>query len=259
MKRESGVVDLKTYTADFHVHTLLSPCAAVEMTPHHIALQAAKHGVAIVAITDHNACDNVPAALEVAAQYGITVLPGMEVETREEVHVICLFDTLDQLCAWERVVAACRPAQVNDEAHFGAQFIVDAKDELIGKREDLLLAPLTLGLHDVVAMVRDLSGLSIAAHIDRPSYSIIANLGFIPPDLGLAAVEVSRLTPPAAARSRFPSLGRLPVITASDAHVMADFIYGPKVRLRLAQPTLAEVALALRGKQGRCILPQTEG
>lgn len=245
---------MQEYTADFHVHTLLSPCAAVEMTPHHIALQAARHGIDIVAITDHNACDNVPAALTAARRYGITVLPGMEVETREEVHILCLFDTMYQLRSWERVVALCRPARQNDEERFGAQFVVNDQDELIGVRKDLLLAPLELGLSEAVAVVRDLGGLVVAAHVDRPAYSIIANLGFLPPDLDLAAVEVSRLTPPSQVRSRFPSLAALPVITSSDAHVMADFINGPKTRLRLAQPVLAEVALALRGEQGRGIL-----
>lgn len=244
---------MRQFVADLHVHSVLSPCAEVEMTPRNIVWHAAKHGIDIVAITDHNACDNVVAALEAAKDTNVTILLGMEVETKEEVHIIVLFEKMRQLKAWEKFVQHYMSERLNDEQRFGAQFVVDAEDELIRVKPEMLLASLGCGIAEVCAKVKELGGICIASHVDRPVYSLLTQLGFIPPDIELSAVEVSRLTNPEEARKRFPGIGSLPIVTSSDAHRMEDFISGPKTIFHIEEPTLSEIQQALRGQQERFI------
>jgi PHP family Zn ribbon phosphoesterase len=242
------------YVADLHVHTVLSPCAAVEMTPRNIVWHAAQSGVDIVAITDHNACDNVSAALAAAKGTDVTVLPGMEVETKEEVHLLALFEKPRQLFAWARVVDAHRSGRKNDAGRLGAQFVVDAEDNLLAEKEEMLLTSLSLSVAETCEQVNALGGLVIASHVDRPAYSILSQLGFIPPGLALAAVEVSRRLSPAEAVKRFPAIGGLPVVTASDAHMIGDFLCGPKMAFELEEPTLAAIRRALNDKNQRGVV-----
>ena len=242
---------MRQYTADLHIHSLLSPCAAVEMTPRNIVWHAAEKKLDIIAITDHNACDNVAAALAAAQQAGITVLPGMEVETREEAHFIVLFDTMRQLKEWERYVAAHRPPLKNNEEKFGAQIIVDAEDHFVGIKEELLLCSLNISAAQLSAKVRQLDGLVIASHIDRPAYSIVSQLGFIPPDLALDAVEVSRQFEKSETVRRLSLNANYPLVTASDAHTIEDFLSGPVMRFYLEEPTVAEIRQALLGLNAR--------
>lgn len=244
----------RRFVADFHVHSVLSPCAAVEMTPRNIVWRAAEHGIDIVAITDHNAADNVRAALEAAKGTEVTVLPGMEVETKEEIHVIALFDKPRQLAAWERVVDAHRSGRRNDTKKLGAQFVVDAEDNLIREKEEMLLAPLSLGLDEVCEQVAALGGLTIASHVDRPAYSVLSQLGFIPPGVKLTAVEISRRFTRETAALQFPALRGWPLVTASDAHTIADFLTGPKTVLSMEEPTLAEIRQALYSENGRGVV-----
>ena len=129
---------MQTVLADLHVHTLLSPCAEVEMTPHHIVMRAAEYGIGAVAITDHNASANVPAALEAAQHYGVKVFPGMEVESSEEAHIVALFDTLEQLQRWQLLVDEHMNGMLNDIERFGAQYVVDADDEFVREEQRLL-------------------------------------------------------------------------------------------------------------------------
>lgn len=242
---------MRQFVADLHVHSVLSPCAEVEMTPRNIVWHAAHYGIDIVAITDHNACDNVMAALEAARNTSVTILPGMEVETKEEVHVIVLFETMDQLSVWEQFVNKHRSGRMNDEKRFGAQFVVDAEDEFIRMKPEMLLSSLGCGIHEVSAMVNELGGICIASHVDRPMHSLIAQLGFIPPDVELAAIEVSILTKPQEAQKRFPGIGKLSVVTSSDAHRIEDFIKGPKTIFHMEKPTLFEIQQALKGENLR--------
>lgn len=235
---------IRRFIADLHVHTLLSPCAAVEMTPRHIIWRAIELGIDIVAITDHNAGDNVAAAMQAAANTGVTIIPGMEVETKEEVHLLTLFETLPKLQAWEHFVAMRRSGRKNDEKKFGAQFVVDAEDNLIEEKQEMLLGSINVSMAEVAQTVAAIGGLTIASHIDRPAYSVLSQLGFIPSDVHLAAVEVSRLTSRATG-ARIPGIGSLPVITSSDAHTMEEFITGPRTEFLLEQPTLSEIRLAL--------------
>ena len=247
---------MKTLLADFHIHTLLSPCAEIEMTPHHIVMRAAQYGVDAVAITDHNASANAAAAVEAAKNYGIKVFPGMEVECREEAHIVVLFDTLEQLAAWQKIVDANMSGLKNNAERFGAQFIVDDDDNFIAEEERMLLGPLKLPAAEVIQKVNAMGGMAIAAHVDRPSYSLLMQLGFPPSDMGLAAAEIS----PAGIRELKEqklklALGGLNYVTDSDAHMMDSFINGPKNLITVKSLTVAELKLALAAEDGRSWQP----
>ena len=239
--------------ADLHVHSLLSPCAAVEMTPRNIIRHAVAAGVDVVAITDHNAGDNVAAALRAAAGTGVTVLPGMEVQTREEVHLLTLFEKMRDFVRWCDFIKLHRSPLKNDERKFGAQFVVDETDELVRVEEAMLLASTDLSVQQASEQATQMGGLVIAAHVDRPAYSLISQLGFIPADVRLDAVEVSRRMDWTTARHKLPAIGELPVIVSSDAHTIDDFVSGPKTMFHVESPTLAEMRQALEASNGRRI------
>jgi len=178
---------------DLHIHTVLSACAEVEMIPPLIVHRAQELGLDVIAITDHNCAANVAATIEAAARTDLTVLPGMEVQTREEVHMLCLFDTLEQVEAWDRTISAALPDAKNNEGFFGAQYVVDASGEYRYTEERLLATSTTLTVEQVVARVNDLHGICLPAHVNRPSFSILSNLGFVPPELPIAGIEVTPL------------------------------------------------------------------
>lgn len=247
---------MKTLLADFHIHTLLSPCAEIEMTPHHIVMRAAQYGVDAVAITDHNASANAAAAVEAAKNYGVKVFPGMEVECREEAHIVVLFDTLEQLAAWQKIVDANMSGLKNNAERFGAQFIVDDDDNFIAEEERMLLGPLKLPAAEVIQKVNAMGGMVIAAHVDRPSYSLLMQLGFLPSDMGLAAAEISSAGIRELKEQKLKlALGGLNYVTDSDAHMMDSFINGPKNLITVKSLTVAELKLALAAEDGRSWQP----
>ncbi len=248
---------MKTFIADFHVHTLLSPCAEVEMTPHHIVMRAAQYGISILAITDHNSSANVPAALEAGRKYGVTVFPGMEVECAEEAHLVVIFATWEQLLKWQKVIDNSRIGlPPNNAEKFGKQFVVDAEDNFLYEEKKLLLGSCSLKAEDVIKQSKEMGALVFAAHIDRPSYSLLGQLGFIGDDLQLDAVEISRLAIAELKEKKLKSLvANRPYLTNSDAHTIADFLQGPKNILELKEPSLEEIKLALIGKKGRKFYP----
>lgn len=238
--------------ADFHIHTLLSPCAEIEMTPHHIVMRAAEFGIGAVAITDHNASANALAAVKAGERYGVKVFPGMEVECLEEAHIVVLFDTLKQLNAWQQLVDGKMNGLLNNAEKFGGQFVVDDDDNFIREEERLLLAPLKMTAAEVVREAERLGGMSIAAHIDRPSYSIVGQLGFIEPDFGFVAAEISAAGWRASKQSKLQRVaGYLPFVTDSDAHNIMDFVQGPKNLITVEELTVAELKLALTNSSGR--------
>lgn len=235
--------------ADLHVHTVLSPCAEVEMIPPLIVQRARDLGLGLIAITDHNAAANCEAVMRAAEGSGLAVLPGMEVQTSEEVHVVCLFDTLEQALTWQGIIFNHLPDLPNPEATFGAQFVVDANGEYIRTETRLLITSIDLTLNDVVRRVRQLGGLAIPAHVDRPMASLLVNLGFVPPGLDVPALELFRLTQPAEAIAKWPELANWPLTRASDAHQLSEMT--PALRLHINEPTLAELSLAFAHKEGR--------
>ncbi|MBC7234852.1 MAG: PHP domain-containing protein [Chloroflexi bacterium] len=242
---------LRSVLVDLHVHTVVSPCAEVEMIPPLIVRRALELGLSIIAVTDHNTADNVAAVQRAAEGTNLAVLAGMEVQTREDAHILCLFDTAEQALAWQGVVYAHLPDMPNNEEVFGAQFVVDEMGEFMHKNERLLLTATSLSPEQVVSGVRSLGGIAIAAHIDRQAFSLLMSLGFLPPGLQLSAVEISRHTTPEAVLARYPSLRGMPIIASGDAHRLAEMCAHTLVTLR--SPSVRELELALRGEGGRAV------
>jgi len=219
------------------------------MIPPLIVRRARELGLQMLAVTDHNAARNVAAVMAAAAGTGITVLPGMEVQSREEVHLVCLFDTLEQVLAWQEQVFAALPDRENDEAFFGAQYVVDAEGEYVETETRLLSISTALSVEQVVAGARALGGIVIAAHVDRPSFSLVANLGFVPPGLEIAGIELSRRADPEAVLRRLPQLAGFGRVVSGDAHRLEEMT--ARTMFKVKAPVVAELALALAGSEGR--------
>lgn len=242
---------MKSFIAELHVHTCLSPCAEVEMIPPLIAQAALERDIHLIAITDHNASANAEAVMRAAAGTPLTVLPGMELQTVEEVHLLCLFDTLDQVNAWQARVDARMPALQNDPEHFGDQFVVDETGDFVRRETRLLLASADIELGEAVEAVHALGGIAIPAHIDRKAYSLIQNLGLIPEGIAFDALEISRHITPEQARLKYPQLEQFPLIQSGDVHRLDEYL--GRNLFRLASPTIAEIRLALQGREGRSL------
>jgi 3',5'-nucleoside bisphosphate phosphatase len=243
---------LKPFLADLHVHTVLSGCAEVEMIPPLILQQARRLGLSLIAITDHNACHNVEAVVQAAAGTGVHVLPGMELQSREEVHLLCLFDTVSQCQSWQKEVFQKLPSLLNKEEVFGAQFVVDATGEWMRTEERLLATSTEIGLEETVARVNALGGMVIPAHVDRPSFSLLSNLGFVPDALHVDALEVTSRFVPGKGLEQWPQLKTWCLIVSGDAHRLQEI--QNRTLFKIDAPLVEEISLALKGKQGRRVV-----
>ncbi len=230
---------------DFHIHSCLSPCGDEEMTPHDLVQMASLLGLQAIALTDHNTCGNCAAAAEVAASVGITFLPGMELCTAEEAHVVCLFPTVERALAFEAHIAPTLPAVPNRPDIFGEQTLRNAQDEPVGIKENLLAVASAISVDDVVSLARLFDGASFPAHIDRPSYSVTAALGDLPP-LGFAAVEVTASGDVASLKAQYAEIGDKPILLNSDAHRL-DAICEAGAYLDLPDNTPETIIAALNG------------
>lgn len=235
--------------AELHVHTVLSPCAAVEMIPPLIISQALQLDIDIIAITDHNTSANVPAVIKAAQGSGLTVIPGMEVHTREDVHVLTLFSDLDELQQWQTIVDQALPQVPNQPEFFGEQYIVDESGEFLAMEKRLLIQATELSIEQVFNQATALGALVIPAHVDRKTYGMIGTLGFLPPGINFPAVELSRHTPIQEAEALFPQLSGYPLIQSGDVHHLDDFL-GVN-HFFIEEPILSEIVLALAGLEGR--------
>ena len=183
---------MTAYTYDLHIHSCLSPCGDNEMTPNNLVGMAAVMGLDIIAITDHNTCKNAPAVLKAAEEAGILAIPGMELCTAEEAHVVCLFETLEGAMDFDRYIYDNMPHIKNKAEIFGEQRILDQDDQLTSTLEDLLLVSSFIGVDEVKALTEQYGGTAFPAHVDRDSYSVIAALGSIPPEGEYTLAEVTR-------------------------------------------------------------------
>jgi len=221
------------------------------MIPPLIVRRARELGLGLLAVTDHHSVENAGAVREAARAHGITVLPGMEVQTREEVHILCLFDDLEQALGWQELVWAHIPVLPNREEFFGAQYIVDAAGQHLRTNQRLLQTSTDLSFEDVLALAGERGGLAIPAHVDRTRCSLFANLGMIPFGVELDGVEISRRISPAEALQRFPSIAGLGMIQSGDAHRLEEMTNCTHFSVNAL--TVAELRKALRKEDGRAV------
>lgn len=210
------------FAVDLHIHSALSPCADADMTPNNIVNMAIVKGLDIISVTDHNSASNLFSLSKVAVENGIFFLPGIEVQTREEIHVLCYFKTVQEALEVGAIVYDKLPNIKNDENLFGQQLILDHNDNIAGCLDKLLLSSSDLSLKQLMDITFSYNGVCIPAHIDRNSYSIISNLGFIPKDLNIKTVEVSGKMTASAALAKFQFLKNYRIIKSSDAHNLWD-------------------------------------
>jgi PHP family Zn ribbon phosphoesterase len=241
---------LRTYAADLHVHTGLSPCAEADMNPENIIGLCLEYGIDIVAITDHNSGANARAVRELAEGTPVTVWPGMEVETREEVHLVALAEDLEGLGSWQEFIYAHMPHRPNRPGVFGEQWLFDKDSRVVGTVDRLLLTSATLSVNEVRLEAQRRGLVIYPAHIDRPAYGYISNLGLPPPAEDFGLFELSARTTLEEVRGKYPSLEGRIAIVSSDAHRLEEL--GPaRTRLHLYEPTLAEFRAAIAGRDGR--------
>jgi len=243
---------VKEWGLDLHIHSALSPCSSKEMLPGPVLSRAKELGISAIAITDHNSAGNSRAFLEKGRELGIMVFPGMELQSIEDIHLICLFENLADLLAFQEQVYLQLPQMDNNKESFGEQWLVDKEGLLIGEVEQILLIGTSLSVDEWVTHVHQLGGLCIAAHVDRQGFSLWGHLACLPPELDLDGVELT------------PHLRRDPVlmeaikkrglsyVISSDAHYLAD-LRAPQCFARMEELTLLELKQALSGQNGRMI------
>ncbi len=241
---------LRPFKADLHIHTCLSPCTELDMSPKGILTSAKNKEIDIIGICDHNSSENSLAVMNVAQKMNIHVLPGMEVTSQEEVHVLGLFDDIKNTLKLQEYVYGNLPGK-NDEEAFGMQVIVNEKEEALGFNDKLLIGATTIPLDDVIRMIHSFNGIAIASHIDRDSFSIISQLGFIPENLELDAMEISPHITFEEANKRFKNI--YPITCSSDAHYPDDIGKGFTTFL-LEDVSVAEMKMALENKDGRKLI-----
>ncbi|MCR4718577.1 MAG: PHP domain-containing protein [Firmicutes bacterium] len=209
---------------DFHIHSSLSPCGSEDMTPNNIVNMAKLCGLDAIAVSDHNSVKNVKAVTEAGKRIGISVLPAMEVETEEGVHILTLYPDTGAAEEVADIVYKALPDIKNRPEIFGQQIIMDSDDNVVGIEEKLLISPASLSLNSLFDVVKNVGGLFIPAHIDRHSYSILSVLGFMPQDLDIKMIEVSKNTTDLSAYlENRPELKKYKILRNSDAHYLDQF------------------------------------
>jgi len=241
---------MKTYRADLHIHTLLSPCGDLEMSPAAIIQKAVEMNLDIIAVTDHNSTLHCGLMNTLGQEAGLVVLPGAEVTTREEVHCLAFFETLKAAASFQEFIESRLPYILNDPERFGDQIVVDREERIIDQPPLLLTSALQASIEEVEEVVHNLNGLFIPAHIDRPRFSLISQLGFIPPGLKADAFEVHRTTNEAQFRQDHRLLPEITLLKNSDAHFLKD-IGRSTTLFSLEAPTFAEISLAMKRMGGR--------
>lgn len=210
---------MNRYYYDLHIHSCLSPCAENDMTPCNIAGLAALNGLQIVALTDHNSGRNCPAFYKAAKNYGVIPVAGMELTTAEEVHLVCLFPTLEDAMAFSEEIDKRRIRIANRKDIFGDQLVMDEDDNVLAEEEDLLPNATTVGLEEAPEIVERHHGLCYPAHIDREANGIIAILGEMPKVPEFACYEMRDRENIPDYTERYGLQGKT-VVISSDAHMI---------------------------------------
>jgi len=238
---------LISYSADLHIHSALSPCAENKMTPDEILKSVIRFGIDVFSITDHNSGFNCLAFETAARRKGILFIPGIELQSSEEIHLLGYFpDThaLEMFCSGI-VKPGLMRGMKNDPMQFGNQIKIDASGDVVGEEEDMLSMPLILTIDELVDKIHDFHGIAVAAHIDR-GFSVISQLGYIPPQLELDAVEVWDATKIEDIRSKYLKERDMNIISSSDTHYL-DMMKEPGMKFWLRSGDITSCLNIIKG------------
>lgn len=245
-------MELKSYRADLHIHTVLSPCGDIYMSPSAIIEQAKKLHLDVIAITDHNSTRQVKVTQELGKENGILVIGGVEITTQEEAHALAYFETEEQLDTFQEYLDQHLPKIPNDEERFGYQLIVDRDEDIIGEEEYLLLSAIDADLDTLYNKVHEIGGLFVPAHVNKPASSLMSQLGFIPPDIKADALEISKHVKKEDFLKKFAYLKKFMFTKSSDAHYL-HIIGEVHCILNMYDLTFDEFRKTLHGDEGRYI------
>ena len=226
---------------DLHIHSCLSPCGDALMTPNNIVGMAFIKQLDVIAVCDHNCARNLPAIKEVADMMNVLLLPGMELTTREEAHMLCYFRTVEQCVAFGEMIYAHLPPIPNNEKFFGRQQVMNAQDEETDVEERLLISALDLGFEECEKLIHAADGLCVPAHINRGSNGVLNSLGFLPPDARYDALEVSKSVAMPAM-----DLSAWRLLESSDAHYLEN-ILEPVFHIETVERSINAVFEAIEG------------
>ncbi len=244
-------MSVKKFCADLHIHTCLSPCGELEMTPYNIVKKCIEKEIDVIAVCDHNTAENVHWVQKVAENFNLEVLPGMEITTSEEVHLLAIFDNNENVMGLQEFVYAHLLPGENDDDLFGMQVVANDKNEVEKIVHKLLIGGTKISLNQAIEKIHSLQGIAIPAHIDRNSFSMLAQLGFIPDDMSADAVEISS-TADMNTMLTVSGIDRFTVLRSSDAHQLSE-IGRATVSLFLEQIRINEFKKAFTGIEGRYV------
>jgi len=244
---------MNTYSADLHIHTVLSPCGDLEMSPINIIEKAKEKKIDIIGITDHNSTKQCALIKKIGEQENVFVLCGAEVTTKEEVHCLAFFENIEKLNQFQYYLEQHIMVVKNNPEKFGHQVVVDEQENIIEEVENLLISALDQTIDELEQVVHRLEGIFIPAHVDKAKNSIISQLGFIPTDLKVNALELSKHQKKDLFLSKQPLLKSYCFIQSSDAHYIDD-LGTVQTKFVMKDLSFNEIKLALANKDGRKVI-----
>ena len=243
---------MRTFRTDLHIHTLLSPCGDLEMSPANIVSLACQRGLDIIGITDHNSTKQCELVWKLAQKTNLTVFPGCEMTSREEVHCLGLFEDFDALRTFQDYLDQHLTIIPHNSALFGYQVVIDEDENILEELENYLGASLDVSIEEIEQKVHELSGIFIPAHIDRPRNSLFSQLGFFPPELKVDALQISKLADEVNVREKYKINPDITIVKFSDTHFPADL--GKTYTLfDMEKPSFNEIRMALAREDGRSV------
>lgn len=235
-----------------HIHSVLSPCGDLDMSPSKIINEALRKGLEMIAITDHNSTLHAPVMVELGQKSGITVIPGAELTSAEEVHCLAFFENTNQASKFQSFIDRNLSHIPNIANRFGMQLLVNEKEEIIDEVSELLILALSATIEEIEQAVHKLNGVFIPAHVDRTMNGIYSQIGFLPLELSIDAIEFSANSKKDNLLLKYPELQQYNLISNSDAHYLSD-IGSTFTEYFLEEPSFSEWKMALKNENNRTI------
>jgi PHP family Zn ribbon phosphoesterase len=241
---------MRWFKADMHIHSVLSPCGGLDMSPVNIIRQAVVKNLDIIAVTDHNSTRHCRLTQRIGERHGVSVLAGAEINTSEEIHCLVFFDSIQKADLFQQIIDHTLNVIPNKPKVFGHQLIVDEQENILEEEDRLLIASLQMGIDEICDQVHQLGGIFIPAHVNRLHNGIYSQLGFLPPDLKADALEVTRKQDVQGFLTGHPETDNYCLVANSDAHTLMQ-IGDSVTEYYLEKPVFEEIRQALKGENDR--------